>query len=587
MRFVSERQKLVNRRSIVLAGLLGLSVPVLVGRLYYLQRVAGQKYRKLAEKNRIHLRLMQPPRGRLFDAKKRILAHDVLTPRLVLIREQTPNVQKTLAKVAQILPLGPKTRARIMQESARQPKFMPVTIKRTLPFAQLARIQVNLPDLPGVDFTQVPLRRYAGDKTFGHLLGYVGLSHDEKVTKSEDWSPDFPVGRGGLEQLYENELRGEAGYRHVEVNAHGREVREVERFVPATGKDIHLTLNLAVQQTAWEALGDHVGAAVVLDVTNGAVIAAASKPSFNPNSFTEGLNREAWQSLLQNPGKPLINRPLQGLYAPGSTVKPVVALAALAEGEASWDEKITCRGKVHFGDRDFHCWKRHGTLDLSGAIRESCDIYFYELGKRLGMNKLAEYYRQFGLGSPSSIGLDEKNGIVPDPQWKAKHVGERWSEGETLIAAIGQGYMLTTPLQLAVFSARLATGKQVVPFIRQDRLMSDFKPIDVNLKLRKQTLQAMRDVVHHPRGTAKRARAKGYETAGKTGTAQVISKRFEDMETHEIAYRERPHALFIAFAPFENPKYAVAVVVEHGASGGREAAPVAQKVLAKAMEENT
>lgn len=579
MDFDTFSRRIVSRRLVVMGSLMALTLPLILGRLTYLQGLAGQKYKTLAEKNRVRVKLVQPVRGKLLDRNGTPLAQDEKVFRLVLTPEQCPNIPETLQKISSLIPLTSAQQEKIKEKAAKSRAFMPITIARSLSFKQLAVVQINLPDLPGVDFTAVPLRNYTLGQKLGHISGYVGHVPKE-MEVPQNWMPEFPLGRRGLEKVYDEKLRGHAGLRHVEFNAYGREVRDIHRVPSAAGENLNLTLDSKIQQAAWEAMEGWVGSAVVIDVATGGIVAAVNRPGLNPSTFADGLSKEEWQGLLNDPEKPLINRALDGQYAPGSTIKPLVALAALEAGKANPRETITCHGHIKFGNRKFFCWDKHGKMNLHRAVAQSCDIYLYELGKRLGVDEMAKVYQQFGLGQQFDLGLPSQKGLVPTRAWKQKTHGEKWVGGEDLITAIGQGFMLATPLQLAVMSARLATGKAVMPTFLKPSTPVVFDKLDVKKEHLEFAQDAMKAVVQAWYGTAKSARNKGFETAGKTGTAQVISKRYEkNYPLHLRPYAERPHGLFVSFAPVSLPRYAVAVVLEHAGSGGGAAAPVAGKIM--------
>ena len=585
--FAKNSEKVIQRRTVLLAILMSIPFPILMSRLYYLQNFLGSKYRRLAEKNRIRIRPLRPERGKFFDRYGQILGQDVPSPRLVMVREQCPDPEKVLARLSRLIQMSNASIANTLKEIYRRAPFTPVTVTKSIDFKELAKVEVNQPDLPGIDFVSVPVRTYTRGETIGHLVGYVGRTDDYKIDKAgvEGWAPDFPVGRQGLEKLYENRLDGQPGFSHMEANAVGRSVQELERFEPKKGEDIQLTLDANLQSYAYDRLENEVGAAVVMDIKSGAVLSAVSRPGFNPDDFSEGIAVSQWKILLNDEDNPLLNRTLQGAYSPGSTFKPVVALAALEEGVVDTEEEINCVGKMRLGRREFHCWKKHGKVDLDHSIAGSCDIFYYEMGKRLGIRKMAKYAEMMGLGKASAIGLPEKEGIVPTPEWKKKARNEAWAQGEDLITAIGQGFLLTTPLQMAQMCARLASGKEVTASLLVENEKKDFKKLPVKEENLKIVREGMFHVINAWYGTAKSAKRKGFEMAGKTGTVQVVSRRIEEgVHMDDVPLKERPHGIFIGFAPYDNPRYAVAVVVENGGSGSGAAAPVAADIMAEAMK---
>tara|TARA_R110000868_G_scaffold189695_1_gene432878 strand:+ start:63021 stop:64796 length:1776 start_codon:yes stop_codon:yes gene_type:complete len=583
----ANRNKIVSRRTVLLGALMALPFPVFVARMYYLQQILGAKYKKLAEQNRVSIRPIRPERGVLFDRLGKVLAKDKPAPRLVIIPEQCDDAQKVLASLQKLIPLSKRSVNDTLEKVKYRAPFTPITITKSLSFNNIAKVELNQPDLQGIDFIDIPLRHYQNGVSTGHLLGYVGRTDDYKKDKAEvkGWSPDFPVGRQGLEKLYEDELGGQPGFVHNETNAVGRPVRELERQEAKKGDDLYLTIDQDLQEFALNQLKNKVGSIVLLNAKTGGILAAVSTPSFDPNEFAEGIDPANWRELLNNSDNPLLNRSFQGTYSPGSTFKLVVAQAALEEGLVKPDEIMNCRGKIKLGNREFNCWKKHGKVDLLDAISGSCDIYFYELAKRLGVNKIANYAHKFGYGERSEIGIPEKSGLVPTTDWKYLTKHERWTTGEDLITGIGQGFLLATPLQMAVMSARIATGMEIKPVLLQKYEDVTRQAVPLEEKYLKLLRQGMFDVVNSRKGTAKNARRKGTVISGKTGTVQVISQRIEEgVDMSDVPLKRRPHGMFVGYAPYDTPQFAVAVVVENGGSGSGAAAPLAANVLKKATE---
>ena len=468
MKPTEQKETVLSRRSMIFAAAATLPFAVLMGRVYALQVIGGQKYRRLSEQNRISLRVRLPQRGLIYDQEGRILAENFKAFRLSLIRERMEDPKKTLGHVASLIELPPHLIKDAQKRMARSPKFLATPIKDFLNFSEVARLQVNLPDLPGVVVEEIQARTYPSNTLAAHVLGFMGPVTPADLRKSKARllrQPDFRIGKQGAEAYFDESLRGKAGTDHVEVNARGREVRVLSQVAPQKGADASLTLVHSIQEATEKALEGYKGAAVLLDVHNGHVLALASSPTFNPNDFVYGLNNKKWQGLQRDATKPLLNRCCRGHYPPGSTFKMIVALAALEEGIIEADKKIECTGKIYFGNRFFHCWDEdgHGKLDLHHALAQSCDIYFYELGRILGIEKIKAYAQKFGLGEKTGLFLPESAGLIPSKEWKKARTGKRWNRGEDLIAAIGQGYLLTTPMQLAVMTARLATGTEVTP----------------------------------------------------------------------------------------------------------------------------
>ncbi|HEY9163704.1 MAG TPA: penicillin-binding protein 2, partial [Magnetovibrio sp.] len=443
-------------------------------------------------------------------------------------------------------------------------------------------------------------RHYTYGLETAHVLGYVASVSEKDVTGDPLMElPGFRIGKSGLEKTYDLALRGSGGSSQVEVNAVGRVIRELNRQEGQPGAELRLTIDLELQRYTTERLGDNSAAVVVLDVHSGEVLAMVSNPSFDPNAFNTGLSQAEWESLVSNPKAPLTNKAIAGQYAPGSTYKPAVALAALEKGVITQDTKVHCGGSTKLGNAEFHCWKRggHGTLDLAGALEHSCDVFFYEVARRTGIERIAAMSRRLGMGTPLGVDLPgERAGLVPSNEWKLGAVGTSWQLGETLIAGIGQGYILATPMQLAVMTARIVNGGRAVkPRLTMDMVgeagvqpfpTTEAKPLGIAPDHLAQVWRGMENVVNSPTGTAFGSRIKDprYRMAGKTGTVQVrrITKAEREtgvLKNEQLPWRERDHALFVGYAPFENPRYAVSVVVEHGGGGSSVAAPIARDVL--------
>ncbi|MCP4395216.1 MAG: penicillin-binding protein 2 [Alphaproteobacteria bacterium] len=599
-----------TRRAVLLAGGKLFLSSLLVGRMYYLQVFKSAKYKMLANENRISVRLIAPPRGLIVDRKDNLIAINHQNFRAELVAEDAGDIDKTLKIFSSIVPLSEDELKKIKKDIRRKRSFMPVTVKEHLRWKDIARIQVNSPDIPGISIDEGLSRYYPYNDAFCHSLGYVGPVSDKELKNSTDpllEVPGFRVGKAGVESIYENDLRGTSGNKSVEVNAFGRVIRELEREDGNSGAKISLTFDLRLQNYVIKKIGDESASVVVMDVHTGEVLAMASTPGFDPNLFNTGINHKDWNALLKNHKSPLINKPISGLYSPGSTFKMVTALAALEAKVITPDETFDCRGKIKYGTHTFHCWKRygHGKMNLKDAIKQSCDVYFYEIAKKVGIDKIADMARRLGLGAVTNVGLlHEKHGLIPDHEWKKKTYNERWQPGETLIAAIGQGYVLTTPLQLAVMTSRIANGGfAVTPSIINEISSEEtkningvlnskkFDSINVSKKHLKLVRDAMFSVVNERRGTGHSSRIDvgGVKMSGKTGTTQV--KRISMQERKkgiipqkELPWKYRNHALFVGYAPADNPKYAVSVVVEHGGSAGKVAAPIAKEVMEKTLE---
>ena len=593
----NDKGKVLIRRSLIMALIKFLLLMVIIARLYYLQVYQADRYKTLADENRISTRLLVPPRGIIFDRNGVTIASNQQNFQALIVAEQAPNVQETLDAFKKIMPLSEAEEERIKKDLKRNRSFVPIKIRDNLSWEEVSRIQLNAPDLPGIVIDEGLTRYYPFGAGMAHILGYVSSVSDKDVKDDPLLEvPGFKIGKSGIEKYLEKALRGESGNLKLEVNAYGRIMKEIERVDGIPGKDVQLTIDSRLQQKAFELFGEESGAAVLLDVHTGEILAFVSAPSFDPNMMTQGLSTEDWNALLHNERNPLTDKAISGQYSPGSTFKMIVALAALEAGVIKPETRTYCAGKMFLGNHAFHCWKKegHGHLNVVEALQHSCDIFFYETAQKLGIEKIADMARRFGLGSKINIGLEnEKAGLIPDKEWKLRRFGEPWQQGESLISGIGQGYILTTPLQLATMTARLVNGGyEIKPtFLKvSDGEKSKIKKIDVspaNLELIKEGMYA---VVNKPGGTAwcSQFDYHGQRMGGKTGTTQVrritMKERREGIKKEsELPWRLRNHALFVGYAPHDNPKYAVAVLVEHGGGGSSVAAPLAGKILREAV----
>lgn len=593
----NDKGKVLIRRSLIMALIKFLLLMVIIARLYYLQVYQTDRYKTLADENRISTRLLVPPRGIIFDRNGVTIASNQQNFQALIVAEQAPNVQETLDAFKKIMPLSEAEEERIKKDLKRNRSFVPIKIRDNLSWEEVSRIQLNAPDLPGIVIDEGLTRYYPFGAGMAHILGYVSSVSDKDVKDDPLLEvPGFKIGKSGIEKYLEKALRGESGNLKLEVNAYGRIMKEIERVDGIPGKDVQLTIDSRLQQKAFELFGEESGAAVLLDVHTGEILAFVSAPSFDPNMMTQGLSTEDWNALLHNERNPLTDKAISGQYSPGSTFKMIVALAALEAGVIKPETRTYCAGKMFLGNHAFHCWKKegHGHLNVVEALQHSCDIFFYETAQKLGIEKIADMARRFGLGSKINIGLEnEKAGLIPDKEWKLRRFGEPWQQGESLISGIGQGYILTTPLQLATMTARLVNGGyEIKPtFLKvSDGEKSKIRKIDVsptNLELIKEGMYA---VVNKPGGTAWRSQFDyhGQRMGGKTGTTQVrritMKERREGIKKEsELPWRLRNHALFVGYAPHDNPKYAVAVLVEHGGGGSSVAAPLAGKILREAV----
>ena len=596
----SEKARIFTRRAVLIGGAQAALFSVLAGRLYYLQIVEGAEYHEMAEENRISLRMIAPPRGRILDRSGVPLAFNDQTYRVVILPEQVEDLNALLAKLNAFLPIDEADRKRIEREMRDHRSFNAIIVHDNLTRDQMDAIAVRTTEMPGVDIDAGEVRSYPYGETTAHILGYVGTATQTEMENDEDGNilrvPGFRIGKNGVEKQYETQLRGEAGDVEMEVNARGRVVQELVRHAPTSGDDLTLALDIGLQQYVQQRLTQEEGAAaVVLDIHTGEVLALSSQPSFDPNLFTFGIGQDDWDTLNTDIHSPLMNKVITGVYAPGSTMKPIVALAALDSGIVKPEDRTYCPGYYEFGEHIFHCWKHggHGSVNMVEAIAGSCDTYFYDLGYKIGIDKIEAMAQRFGLGQKLGIDLPhERPGFVPSRSWKQAAKHQAWQQGETLIAAIGQGYMLASPLQLAVAAARIANnGVAVMPHVTQKIGAEAVAPktwptMGLDPRHLEIVRQGMMAVINSPSGTAYAARIlqEGMEMAGKTGTAQV--RHISEAEHEEgvtkneaLPWKERDHALFMGFAPLENPRYAIAVIVEHGGSGAHIAVPIARDIL--------
>ena len=630
----------IGRRNFMLIGgqtMLGL---LLAGRLYQLQIAQNEGWARLSDSNQFNMRSVTPARGRIFDEKNRLLAGNTETYSLSITPQHAGNLKVAMRRIAQLVDLKDSEIEEIIKTAKSQAKFMPVTIKDELTQRDLSRLAIRSPLMNGVSFSKRYRRIYPQAHLTGHITGYVSPVTARELENEPRWGrlPNIRIGKVGVEYALEQELRGAPGLDRIEINSRGKAVRIINDKIPQPGKDARLTLNMEIQAYAYNrlrrgnsdvvkntndiqaalqgneelrqhfAVGDDLvlrdakerfvpgesGAAIVMDVRNGDVISMVSAPSYDPNQFSEKLLTRDWKRLSSHPRTPLLNRAISGLYAPGSTFKMVVAAAALEAGVISSKTRYKCEGSMEFGNRKFHCWfdDGHQSLNVMQALERSCDIYFYEIALKTGINRIHNMAKRLGLGAPSGLDLPfEKLGIMPNRDWKMENRGTVWTPGETIVAGIGQGFVLTTPMQLAVMTARLADGKRAITprlFATNDDPV-EFEPLNVAPSVMKVIKKGMEDVLEGRLGTARRYDLDQHGLAGKTGTVQVKRITKEQREAGIIdnidrPWKERDHALFVAYAPRKNPRYAAVVVVEHGGSGSSMAAPIARDILAQTIK---
>ncbi|WP_270936984.1 penicillin-binding protein 2 [Falsiroseomonas oryzae] len=589
------------RRALLLgAGQMGL-LGFLAWRLHRLQVEEGERYATLAEENRLSARLTAPPRGRVLDREGRVVAGNRLNWRALLVAEQTADVVATLDTLSRIVPLTETERARIEREVRRRRRFVPVIVREFLTWEEMAHIELNAPDLPGISVELGTTRLYPEGEHLAHVVGYVAPPSERDMDGDPLLElPGIRVGRAGIERHHDRILRGRAGAVQLEVNAVGRVIRELDRREGSQGDDVQISVDAELQKAIRGKIEE--GTSVVLmDARNGEVLTLATRPSFDPNVFNSGVTAAQWRQWTANRATPLINKPTNGLYAPGSTFKMVMMLAALEARVTTPGERVFCPGHMDLGEARFHCWNRngHGSVDMRQALKVSCDVYFYEMAKRIGIDRIAAMSRRLGLGVPLDIELPgARAGLVPDRAWRQAQ-GKPWALGDTVVHGIGQGFYQLTPLSLATMTARIATGRAVQPHLTRaiaGRPVRGSRPEDwPSLGIPEQHLRLVREsmwaVVNEEGGTARAHRlpaALGAQMAGKTGTTQVRRVTREQRErgfrVEQLPREWRPHALFVAYAPHDNPWLACAVVVEHGTSGSGAAAPLAKEVLVEAFQ---
>ena len=612
--------EMFDRRMFMAAGVGGVIWATLAARFFQLQFLEAERYQGLAEANHVKLVMAPPERGQILDRFGRPLASQRQAGRVSVIPEQMSDPEAVLNRISNLIDLPDARRLRLIEEirnaRRRNSAFLPVIVAQELTFEEFSRMQVHAVEMEGVDVQMASTRSYPRGRDFGHVLGYVARASGEDLERltadlaPEDVRtyqemfrhPDMRTGRQGMERFAEDWLRGRPGRRRVVANAHGRPLWELEqdpKQAAVPGKDLYITIDAELQRVAIDRFEGESGAAVVVDIENGDVLAMVSTPAFDPNGFVNGISGADYALLRDDPRAPLYPRAHGGVYPPGSTFKMVVATAALEAGVIKPEDRIRCPGHYRFGNRTWHCWKRpgHGAMNMHDAIKQSCDVYFYEIARRAGVEKIAEVSRKFGFGHTWVLGMTgARGGLVPDPEWKQKARGEPWFEGETLNFGIGQGQLGTTPLQLALMTARIAaTGAPIRPRmigvgpVDEDDALLD-APLDREIMERMKA--GMYGVTSEGGGTAYRSGDLGLggpRLAGKTGTAQVRRITAEERARgavrggDDIARELRDHALFVAYAPADNPKYAISVIVEHGEGGSRTAAPVARDILAAAI----
>jgi penicillin-binding protein 2 len=571
---------------------------VILTRLWFLQFIEVDRLKAMSENNRLRFIPVAASRGALLDRNGKVIVNNTPSFSLAVIPNEVADKDILLDHVARILKTDRNELLAKWEKGKGKAKYFPIVLASGLSRDQVEYFEENSLRLSGLEIEVKPVREYPEATLASHLLGYIAEVSEKELAMEEfsDYNHGDYIGKNGIERSYEDFLHGEDGGRQIEVDARGRYLRTLSETLPVPGQSLMLTIDMDLQKATERALGDKAAAVVAMDVNSGDILSFASNPGFDPALFTRRMPPEQWEAYLADKRRPLENKALKGQYPPGSTFKVITALAGLAEGLVDERTTVNCSGEYKLGNATFRCWNRkgHGQMNLRGALRESCDVYFYQLGERLGVDRIALYAQKFGLGEPLGIGLEsEKSGFVPTTAWKLKKTGVKWFSGETLPVAIGQGYLTATPVQLAAMTAGLATdGKIYRPRLvkrildREGRTVKEFTPeLLKNIDLKPEHYRLVKEglwaVVNEPRGTGAAARLYEVRVAGKTGTSQVV--KLKEKKT-ALAYQHRDHALFVAFAPYDKPEIAVAVVVEHGEHGGGAAAPVAGQVLRRYFE---
>ena len=630
--FSVKKIQTINRRMFILGTAKVVIFLGIVTRLFSLQITENKKYLTLSDKNRLREWRLPPVRGEFLDYFGNIVAGNLKVYQLHVVPEEVEDFRNLMMRLKEILKFDNNEFAKILKRKDNQKSWETLVVSQNLTWEQFSKLNYFLHELTGAKPVLSVSRNYPLKENFTHILGYVSQASEKDLLENEvirnSHVPGLRVGKTGLEKSFENELIGVNGVQRYEVNAYGKRINQIDHKEGTQGKTIKLTIDTEVQKLCNELMNNRAGSISVMDIYTGEIVAMHSSPSFDPNLFLFGISQDDWQLIRNNPLKPLVNKTLSGLYSPGSTIKPIVALSALENDVISPNFKVNCTGKMEMYGQTYHCWKKkgHGVVNLRNAIKQSCDTYFYEIARKLGVDRLNKTALKFGLGEKvlQDVYINEKKGLIPSTEWKRNNLGKGWVLGETLITGIGQGYIQTTPLQLCLMTAQLANGgykiypkitvsendetfesvkeaikksyenfkqtkdglteasEQLLSFIKKEKKHEPLYRNPENIKL---VLEAMFGSTNEVRGTSYSSRIKDpkYQFAGKTGTAQVrrITEKQRELElkTLQIPYEERDHALYIAFGPYKNPRYALSIIVEHGGSGSSTAAPLAKKLF--------
>lgn len=592
-----------TRRALILAGMQASVIGALGWQMRRITVKQNQSFRLLAEENRINIRLIPPVRGLVFDRLGKPLAYNQPNYKIEMVREQSDDPEGVLQRLATIVPITDKHIAQALEEMRVRRGFVPVTVRQDLDWEHIAAVSANAPALPGITPELGHYRIYPQADDFAHIMGYVGPVSDYDLSKTDDDDPlllipRFQIGKNGVEKQFEKPLRGKAGMKRIEVNSIGRVMRVLGREESKAGANVQLTIDHRLQKYALKRLADESASAVVMDVLNGDLLAVASAPSFDPNKFVRGISVADFRNLNENKFKPMLNKAVSGTYPPGSTFKMVTALAALRGGFITDKDQYNCSGSIELYSRKFHCWNRsgHGKVALRDSLKRSCDVYYYEVAQKVGIENISAMARDLGIGVEHDLQLPAvRSGLAPTKEWKKRVRKKDWTVGDTLNASIGQGFVLASPLQLAVMTARIGTGTKIEPRLVNaisniPQAVKGRKPLDIESAHLDAVRDGMFSVVNEKGGTAAGSRLSGgTKMSGKTGTTQVIAiterERLSGVVRNENRkWEHRDHALFVAYAPADNPRIAISVVVEHGGGGSKVAAPIAKDIIQRALE---
>ncbi|WP_069299691.1 penicillin-binding protein 2 [Neptunicoccus sediminis] len=597
-------RQMLTRRTILLAGLQAGIIGTLGVQMRRIAVEQNQSFRLLAEENRVNIRLIPPVRGLIFDRLGKPLAYNEPNYKIDMVREQSGDPETVLRRLATIIPISESDITSALEEMSKRRGFVPVTVAEDLDWEHIAAVSANAPALPGITPELGHYRIYPQADDFAHILGFVGPVSDYDLSQTDDDDPlllipRFQIGKNGIERRIEKPLRGKSGVKRIEVNSIGRVMRVLGREESQPGANVQLTIDNRLQRYAMERLGKESAAAVVMDVRNGDIVTLASAPSFDPNKFVRGISTTDWNALNTDIYKPMLNKTVTGTYPPGSTFKMVTALAALKGGFVKPDDKVYCGGYLELHNRRFHCWRRggHGKVNMHDSLKKSCDVYYYEISQEVGIENISAMAKELGIGVEHELELPAvREGLAPTKDWKKRRRDADWVIGDTLNASIGQGFVLASPMQLAVMTARIASGTKISPRLvnaidNRPQPVKGREPLDIDPEHLNAVRKGMYGVVNERGGTAGRSRIRkeGWDMAGKTGTSQVRFITKEErargvIRNRDLPWERRDHALFVAYAPADNPRFSISVVVEHGGGGSTVAAPIARDIMLEALE---